>query len=287
MKKIYFISILILATIITSLLIYSNKKDTNLKVYSLVEAKGYTFYDNEDKTFTFELYSNLKDPLFTIPSNNSYILKLDSYNIKLDGVSCKTYKMNEGYIYKFSSILPKVEETNIYDDVILTIKNSTYTIKVNLGAISIYNASNVKLLNLDTYNGCYHKFNGISYLVGLTIKPCETFDETITSISVGGFARADLNKVVKGNYQDEVDIYSIIPNYQLTGSIINNKKIKLEYDDYFIPLIYSKISLIYSSYIEVKTTKNIYYYDTFPFKINTTLESDYKNHGQLGEITYA
>ncbi len=282
MKKIALFVLILFTVGITALLFYSNFKTVELEVYSILESTGYVYED--DRNINFNLYSNQKNPAFIYTNENIYSLESNSSFLLLSEVQCETFEVKNGYIHKFSAKIPDLSTTLILNNSKLKVKNKAYELNISIGNISIYDHTNIELFDFDLFNGVYSKINNTNILVGLTIKP--NFYGKVSKISVGDFAYGKLDSVIPNvKYENEIKIYDIIPNYTMIG--LNNSSFIFDDNSYFIPLVYSKKTIINKSYVEITLNSKKYYIDQFPFMVTDNPYDDFKERGIKGEITYA
>ena len=282
MKKIALFVLILFTVGITALLFYSNFKTVELEVYSILESTGYVYED--DRNINFNLYSNQKNPAFIYTNENIYSLESNSSFLLLSEVQCETFEVKNGYIHKFSAKIPDLSTTLILNNSKLKVKNKAYELNISIGNISIYDHTNIELFDFDLFNGVYSKINNTNILVGLTIKP--NFYGKVSKISVGDFAYGKLDSVIPNvKYENEIKIYDIIPNYTMIG--LNNSSFIFDDNSYFIPLVYSKKTIINKSYVEITLNSKKYYIDQFPFMVTDNPYDDFKERGIKGEIAYA
>ena len=280
--SIIFTSIIIL---IVSLVIINNNKNTSLHFYTIKESKSYIY--KLDRRMNFDIYSNNDNNLLIYSSDINIRLYFDeNISYKLDNIKINIDDMNDYYIYKISCDIPYVYDELSSEDAYLDIHTSRYSFKAYIGSISILNPT-YDLLSVSSFSASYSNINGINELVGINIKFANKYSK-INDLKIGNNIKGDLENILYEQYNHEIDIYKIMPNYEIEKDITNNEY-NLSNDNLFIPLSYKKLYTTRQGYMVINLDGIDYYFDTFDFIITNLNFNYYKNKNKIleCEIIYA
>ncbi len=282
MKKLYILILVIIIALI-GLIFYLNYGRVSAdSFYAIKEAKGYVLKD--DGRLHIDIYSKLEKSLISYENDNIYQIKNkdDCYN--LDNVNVNVSKIGDLYVNRIDADLINTSDTLILEEAILFIKNESYSLNINIGYISILNPINYDLLSFNKYYGSYAYINGSLKLVGINLELTDKFN-ILSKFSVSGFSYGNLNSLKYANYDNEIDIKSIISDYN--PFYLNEKEIKLENNTLFIPLAYKELLMIKEAYITLNLDGIDYYIDHFSYISNVLDYKDYSDLLEEGAISYA
>ena len=281
MKKIIIILYLILSLGLSALFFYGNSKPVDYKLYTIKENISYAYEKN--RTMTFNIYSEIKNPMIIYPEYNSYTLRLETLSHTLEEVSVEVAEGSDINIIKISAKMPNLTATELYSkSCYLDIVNAEYSIMLNLGSFSMINSEYYPKIELDSLSGSYSYIDDYFNLVGLNIKLTKPA-EYISELRIGKYTVGILSKT-KANlsYDNEMDIYDIIPSYdpyKLDTSYVYGVKSKT----LFIPIGYYEKYLTRGGYIVILIDNKYYYFDNFPFMVSDPSFNKYKNYLIEGE----
>ena len=280
--SIIFTTIIIL---IISLIITNNKKDISLHFYTIKENKSYVY--KLDRRMNFDIYSNNDNNLLNYSNDINIRLYFDEYtSYKLENIDIKKDDMKDYFIYKISCDIPYVYDEISSLDAYLEINTSRYHFNAYIGSLSIINPS-YDLLSVSAFSATYSNINGINELVGINIEFTNEYHK-IKEFKIGSYIKGDLENILYENYNHEIDIYEIIPDYEIEKNIFNNEYNLLN-NNLFIPLSYEKLYTTRQGYILINLDGINYYFDTFDFIITNLNFNYYKNKNRIleCEIIYA
>lgn len=285
MKKLLFLILVLLISLIISLFMISNQKDIIEDYYTIIESKGYVM--EEDREISFDIYSRKENTLIENPLNNEYVLELDTMKIKLEDIRIEKNQIKDKlYLIKIYSNMPLFNEEEYHSKTSkLVITNSKYSLNLAYGEMSFLNPKGYKLISLDGLFGSYIEYHNSLILAGINIKFHDEY-EYLTSIKAvachGILSKAREDLVLENQIDNKAMGYNYNPikpeqDYLLT---LNSKT-------YFIPLGYSEVSIIRSSYLTFTLDTKKYYFDTFDFMTNILDLDNYQEYQRKGEIKYA
>lgn len=285
MKKIKILIIIILSivlvTTITLIIVFSNMKKTKEGYHTILENKSYVYEEN--RKMTFNVYSDTKVSIIGDVNNNSYILELGSLTYTLDNISVRSYGIPNSYLFKIDADIPNVSGVVSSDLAKLIIYTSKNIITLKLGSISILNPNEYELLGFDRLYASYCMVDGYKQLVGINIKFNKKYD-IISDFKIGEYCYGNLNQIRMENYENEIDIKSLIPEYNITR-VENSKAFNILNTSYFIPINYTSLMIIKEGYITLKINNVKYYIDTFSFMTNDLDYDTYKDVMKEGIIS--
>jgi len=280
MKKIYLLILIIIIALI-GIIIYLNVGRSEFDAfYAIKEAKGYVIKD--DARMHFDIYSKLEHSLISYEDKNIYQLKDGNSIYNLENVSVTVSKNNDLYVNRIDADIINVSQSLDIKDAILFIKNESYTLTINVGYVSFLNTSDYELLSYNKYYGSYAYINQELKLVGINLELTDKFNK-LKDFKVSNFAYGNLNDAKPNLYGNEVDIKSIINNYN--PNYIKETEIEINDNKIFIPLSYQEILMIKEAYITLNLDGTDFYIDHFSFIVNSLNSNDYKM--EEGIINYA
>lgn len=283
MKKIYSLIILIIIVIIGFIIYLNIGREESDSFYAIKEAKGYILKD--DSKLHIDIYSKLDKSIITYVDDNSYQIKNNELIYNLENVEIKTSKIGDLYVNRIDADLIKSSnDLLIIDDAILSIKNKSFTLNINIGYISILNPKDYSLLSFNNYYGSYAYINGALELVGINLELTNKYNK-LSNFNIGDFAKGNLKNIKYNLYENEIDIKTIIPKYNLYNN--DNLEISLEKNVLFIPISYIKLLMIKETYITLSLDDTLFYIDHFSFISNALDYHDYKDLLEEGNIIYA
>lgn len=282
MKKLYiFILVIIIALI--GLIIYLNYgRESVDSFYAIKEAKGYVLKD--DGRLHIDIYSKLEKSLISYENDNIYQLKNNDSIYNLENVSVTISKVSDLYVNRIDADLINTSDTLVMDNAILFIKNSSYSLNINIGYISILNPTNYELLSFNRYYGSYAYINGSLKLVGINLELTDKYN-VLSKFNISGFAYGNLNSIKYANYDNEIDIKGILEDYD--PFYLHECEIKLENNTLFIPISYSELLMIKEAYITLNLDETDFYIDHFSYISNILDYKDYSDLISEGEVSYA
>ena len=200
MKKIIILLYLILIVGLTSLYFYGNSKPVDYKIYTIKENLSYVYEKN--RTMTFNLYSEINNPMIIYPEYNSYTLRLDNISYTLDGISIEVYESFDINIIKITANMPNLTDSEFYSKkCYLDIVNQEYSILLNLGTFSYLNSDYYPKLSLDSLSGSYSYIDDYFDLVGINLELTKSYEYMsefrIGKYSVGLISKADIEDIIK------------------------------------------------------------------------------------------
>ncbi len=291
MKKVVLGCLLLATGILIALIIisYGRKEQTSKSVYTI--PKELTYWYQEDKTMTFEIFLNEKDSLIQFPNQNTYELRTNSVSVSLNHVDVSmeyncNYKNEEFYCYKIKSDLIGSREENMHlEDVFLEISNRQYRLNCLLGNITIYKES-YPIADISDLYGQYSYIDQELILVGLMLR-LEIVGQYLNEIQIGS-AYGNLEWV-------EADV---LKDSEMDSSAVKHpilaKKIEMapyfldgKSKYYFIPISYEKKLLITNACVLIKVDGKEYIIDNFTYYITPILLSNYPISAQEGRINDA
>lgn len=280
MKKIYLLIILIIISLI-GIIIYLNIGRSEFDAFYVIkEAKGYVIKD--DARMHFDIYSKLEHSLISYKDKNIYQIKDGNSIYNLENVEVSVSKNNDLYVNRIDADIINVNQNLDIKDAILFIKNESYTLNINVGYISFLNINDYALLSYNKYYGSYAYINKELKLVGINLELTDKFNK-LAKFKVSNYAYGNLENVKTNLYGNEVDIKSIIPNYN--PNYIKEMEIELKGNILFIPLSYQELLMIKEAYITLNLDGTDFYIDHFNFIMNSLNSLDYKM--EEGIINYA
>ncbi len=265
--------------LIITLIIINNNKNTSLKFYTIKESKSYVY--KLDRRMSFDIYSNKDNTLLNYSNDINIRLYLDAdTSYKLENISIDIDDMNDYYIYKITSDIPYVYDEISSLDAYLDIHTSRYQFKAYIGSISIINPS-CDLLSISSFSASYSLIDDINELVGINIEFSNNYHK-INNFRIGNNIKGDLENILYQQYDHEIDIYEIIPDYEIEKNI-NNIEYNLLNNNLFIPLSYLNLYTTRQGYILINLDGIDYYFDTFDFIITNLNFNYYKNKNRILE----
>ena len=280
MKKIYLLILIIIIALIGIIIYLNVGRSDNDAFYAIKEAKGYVIKD--DARMHFDIYSKLEHSLISYEDKNIYQLKDGNSIYNLENVSVTVSKNNDLYVNRIDADIINVSQSLDIKDAILFIKNESYTLTINVGYVSFLNTSDYELLSYNKYYGSYAYINQELKLVGINLELTDKFNK-LKDFKVSNFAYGNLNDAKPNLYGNEVDIKSIINNYN--PNYIKETEIEIKDNKIFIPLSYQEILMIKEAYITLNLDGTDFYIDHFSFIVNSLNSNDYKM--EEGIINYA
>lgn len=282
MKKIYSLILFIIVIIFVMLVFINNNRVETDSFYAIKESKGYVL--KNDSKMHIDVYSKLENSLITYTDKNIYQIKNDNSIYNLENVTVKTSKNGDLYVNRIEADLINTSATNLLiDDAVLNIINESYSLNIKIGTISILNPIDYTLLSFNKYYGSYSYLNGCLELVGINLELTDNYNY-LSNFSINDYAKGNLSDVLYNLYNNEIDIKTILPNYN--PLYFNDSKIKIESNKLFIPISYVKLLMIKEAYITLCLDDNMYYIDHFSFISNVLNYSDYENVLETGDIKY-
>ncbi len=280
-KIIIIISLSLIAIISTVIIIIaSSNKNINEAYHTILENKSYIYKEN--RKMVFNIYSDTKETLIENSNDNKYVLNLKSFNFELDNVSVKKYEIPNSTLLKIEADIPYINKSIASDSAKLIIHTMKNTVTLRLGSISILNPTEYNLLSIGRLYGSYCKVDGYKQLVGINIKFNK--DITISELKIGEYAYGNLKQMTNENYDNEINILDVIPNYNIY-MVEKTSNINVAAGTYFIPINYLTLNLIREGYITLKINNEDYYLDCFTFMSNDLSYDDYKDIMKDGEIS--
>ena len=282
MKKIIIVIYLALVISIAFLFFYGNGKPINLKYYTIRENLSFVYEKN--RKMTFNIYSESVNPMIIYPEYNSYTLRLDKLSFTLENVEVDVVKGSDINIIKITADMPLLTESEINSEsCMLDIINGEYSILLDLGSFSLLNSDYYENIKLDSLEGSFSYIDGYFNLVGVNL--CLTDNkEYLKNFRVSGFAIGNISKIKsKVSYENEINIYDIMPDYVET-KYETNYTFGIKDKMMFIPIGYKLSYLTRCGYLVFEFEDKKYYFDTFPFMTTDPDFSKYKKYLKEGVI---
>ena len=277
MKKLYIFILISIAAILTVIFLFP--KEISDSHYVILQSYGYVYH--EDKQAEIDIYTKLKKSLIEDVSNNEYYFTLDNRTSKLENVSVRKSRMGDYYVYTISFDLPIYSKNIKSNDTKLSVIGNK-TLSFSLGSFSIIYEPKSE----PSYESLYMSYSYIDnslMLSGINIILDDLYQK-ISMVSVNGFAYSDFNNIVFGsNFNNEVDIKSILPNYQY--NTISYASIDIKSNKCFIPIGYYDLLPIKHGYIIIILDEVEYIINDIDFIFNNLDIDEYINY--LSEGIYA
>lgn len=281
MKKIIIILYLTLITGLVSLYFYGNSKKIDHRLFTIRENISVVYEKN--RTMTFNVYSEIKDPMIIYPEHNSYTLRLDKLSFTLENVGIEVIDGFDINIIKIKANMPNLTNSELYSKTCyLDIVNADYSILLDLGTFSYLNSDYYKKIELDHLSGSFSYIDDYFNLVGINLTLSKNY-EYMTSFRIGSYAIGMISKTKTNlSYDNEINIYDIIPSY-IDTKIDKNYVYGIRSKMMFIPMGYIKSYLTRSGYIIITLDNVNYYFDDFPYMTTDPIFTKYKNYLIEGE----
>ena len=276
MKKIIIILYLTLITGLVSLFFYGNSKKIDHRLFTIKENISVVYEKN--RYMTFNIYSEIKNPMIIYPEYNSYTLRLDKLSFTLENVSVEVVEGFDINIVKIKANMPNLTNSELYSKTCyLDIVNADYSVMLNLGTFSYLNSDYYKQIELDSLSGSYSYVDDYFNLVGINIKLSKKY-EYMTEFRIGAYAIGMISKTKTNlSYDNEINIYDIIPSY-IDTKIDRNYVYGIKSNMMFIPIGYIESYLTRSGYIVITLDNINYYFDDFPYMTTDPIFTKYKNY---------
>ena len=282
MKKFYILIIIIILSLIGLIIYFNYGRSEQDSFYAIKEAKGYVL--KEDGMLHIDIYSKLENSLISYKDKNIYQIKDNDSIYNLENVNVNVCKMDDLYLNRIdASLINTTNDELKLENAILCIKNESYTLHINIGYISILNPINYELLSFNKYYGSYSYINGELRLVGINLELTDKFN-TLSKFNISGFSYGKLDSIKYNLYDNEVNIKSIISDYN--PFYLNECEIKLSTNTLFIPIAYKELLMIKESYITLNLDGIDYYIDHFSYISNALNLKDYESLKEEGKISY-
>ena len=270
MKKLYIFILISIAAILTVIFLFP--KEISDSHYVILQSYGYVYH--EDKQAEIDIYTKLKKSLIEDVSNNEYYFTLDNRTSKLENVSVRKSRMGDYYVYTISFDLPIYSKNIKSNDTKLSVIGNK-TLSFSLGSFSIIYEPKSE----PSYESLYMSYSYIDnslMLSGINIILDDLYQK-ISMVSVNGFAYSDFNNIVFGsNFNNEVDIKSILPNYQY--NTISYASIDIKSNKCFIPIGYYDLLPIKHGYIIIILDEVEYIINDIDFIFNNIDIDEYINY---------
>ena len=283
MKKILCLIFIIIISGIIGIYYYSENKSIKEDFY--VIDSHYNFIYEENRRYNIDLYSDSANSIIEYTNDNLYQIINDNDIYTLNDVNIQKQKVNNYYVYQLSfNIFDIGEEELILSNPILKILNQRFTLLLEIGDIYILNPINYELLNINNYYASYSYLNKSLMLTGLNIEFSDGFN-TLLDMNMGPYAKGRLDLALDDTLlKNEINIKEIIPEYKYNE--LDDSYLNLNSNTYFIPITYSELKLIKSSFITFNIDNKDYYLDYFPYIANILDLDDYKNYMKKGQMIY-
>lgn len=288
MKKIltiilFSISCLAILSFSIIFIIYASNKKVKEEYFTILESKSYVYEENRKMSFT--IYSNKKNSLILYPDKNIYNLTIDTYDVELTDVEFDVNKYGNYYLYHMTANMPEVPLTIEDSNATLSIHNNKYTLKLNLGGLSIFDNNEYELLSYKDLYGVYSEIDGIKELVGINLELTNEYSY-LTSLKLGGFSYGTLKYAIPNiKLPQDIDILEYLPNYKI-DKVEEEYTLALTSTTYFIPISYIDLKYTKVSYIILILDGHKYYIDQHQFSLKILDYDIYKDYLIKGEFIY-